>query len=1027
MADKALYNLLIDLRANTAQLQQDMDRAVGVLQRATGKMASVTRGFFEGLGQGISREFIGALKDLPGLLNRLADAGEEAGSIADSFKQLGGASSSIEQARKATLGMVSSFDLMKIANEGMLRGIPKLNENFGMLADFAGRFANATGRDTVEVLQGITDAVGKGSAKALKDFGIVIEDTGSKTGNAAAAIEAFRAKMAEMGPVTDSVSNAHKAFAVAMDDAWKQIGIGVNENEELARVYRELEEAVNSIDWRQVGSDVASMAASVASVLPSLKTVAAEIHNIALGLRWLTGNLTPAEQKLEKIRQLQIELEKAEQASKNDFASWLTDGSAAKRAEELRRQIDQTKRSLQSLKNADDMDSFMAGAVAAGAGAAGTPSHFGGDTPRVSSAKKVNKELADDRARQELKALMEADRERSQQAGALLRAQYEVQREAQEQAVAGWESAIHGVFSGLNLDPAIASSAATFGSQIAAGLFSDLKENQGGFFGLGQTIAEGLGEGLAYITSQFSGSSSGSSGSSGGSWISGLFGGSSMAGDGMTTDQAHASGIQGPGAKDGSFNGQQQGQNWGAWAQFGTMMHDLRMNTTDRDRNQTDNRAYGETTGAAIGGIIAGIFSFGIAAPLGAAIGGAFGKEVGKLFGRGSQNPETQQRHAFANWVEDRFEEMGGFDVRRAGGGFTRMTNFIEGDKSRFNDPNWGAELQKQSKQVQSTFSGLGFAFKELLGITEDVGDQIGFLFGENMAFDIDNARHFVKRLGLSFEEVEEKLVAIGLKGEKTWLEIETGLQGASEAFKPGLVAVGAYGQAMDNLLNSGARGFTAVESVRDLFVEAAEAGITNFEQLREQLLKTFDPETVNAFFAAVNQRGVASIEAGMKLDDRTAGGLVADMQAAGVKFKEVGDQISQATSAVDGSIREATGSIRSLTSAIQNLPGVQYSPPASSEGEEAFASGGVVTGPTRALMGEAGPEAILPLTRRNGRLGVSLHGVSGGGGGYVVNIDARGAAPGVEHRIRQAIRESEDRVTRGIFRSISSSHRRGT
>jgi phage-related minor tail protein len=101
--------------------------------------------------------------------------------------------------------------------------------------------------------------------------------------------------------------------------------------------------------------------------------------------------------------------------------------------------------------------------------------------------------------------------------------------------------------------------------------------------------------------------------------------------------------------------------------------------------------------------------------------------------------------------------------------------------------------------------------------------------------------------------------------------------------------------------------------------------------------------------------------------------------------------------------------------------------PPAAEEGdtEEAFASGGIVRGPTRALMGEAGPEAILPLTRRNGKLGVSLHGINGGGGGYVINIDARGAAPGVEHRIRAAIRESEDRVTRGVLRSISSQRRR--
>jgi phage-related minor tail protein len=59
------------------------------------------------------------------------------------------------------------------------------------------------------------------------------------------------------------------------------------------------------------------------------------------------------------------------------------------------------------------------------------------------------------------------------------------------------------------------------------------------------------------------------------------------------------------------------------------------------------------------------------------------------------------------------------------------------------------------------------------------------------------------------------------------------------------------------------------------------------------------------------------------------------------------------------------------------------------------FANGGIVTKPTVfpfkngiGIMGEAGAEAILPLTRRNGKLGVE-----GGGNNtsVVVNVDASG------------------------------------
>lgn len=76
------------------------------------------------------------------------------------------------------------------------------------------------------------------------------------------------------------------------------------------------------------------------------------------------------------------------------------------------------------------------------------------------------------------------------------------------------------------------------------------------------------------------------------------------------------------------------------------------------------------------------------------------------------------------------------------------------------------------------------------------------------------------------------------------------------------------------------------------------------------------------------------------------------------------------------------------------------------------FARGGVVTAPTifpmanggAGLMGEAGPEGILPLRRNSrGQLGV----IAEGGGTSIsqtINIDARGADAGVDAKIRAAV-----------------------
>lgn len=72
------------------------------------------------------------------------------------------------------------------------------------------------------------------------------------------------------------------------------------------------------------------------------------------------------------------------------------------------------------------------------------------------------------------------------------------------------------------------------------------------------------------------------------------------------------------------------------------------------------------------------------------------------------------------------------------------------------------------------------------------------------------------------------------------------------------------------------------------------------------------------------------------------------------------------------------------------------------------FAKGGVVAGPTLGIVGEAGPEAMLPLTKKNGVLGVNASGYTGGSGNITYNIDARGSSAGVERSILNALRKMQ-------------------
>ena len=90
----------------------------------------------------------------------------------------------------------------------------------------------------------------------------------------------------------------------------------------------------------------------------------------------------------------------------------------------------------------------------------------------------------------------------------------------------------------------------------------------------------------------------------------------------------------------------------------------------------------------------------------------------------------------------------------------------------------------------------------------------------------------------------------------------------------------------------------------------------------------------------------------------------------------------------------------------------------------QAFAGGGVVGGPTlfgmrggAGLMGEAGPEAILPLQRGpDGRLGVA-----GGGGGRPVNVTVHIATPDAA-----SFQKSRSQVAAQVSRAVRLGQRNG-
>ena len=133
---------------------------------------------------------------------------------------------------------------------------------------------------------------------------------------------------------------------------------------------------------------------------------------------------------------------------------------------------------------------------------------------------------------------------------------------------------------------------------------------------------------------------------------------------------------------------------------------------------------------------------------------------------------------------------------------------------------------------------------------------------------------------------------------------------------------------------------------------------------------------------------------------------------AGSVAGKALNAAVTPVTNAISGGISSLFGGVgNSLLSLFAD--GSAFS----SGRVRAFAQGGVVTGPTTfpmrgatGLMGEAGPEAIMPLARGpDGRLGVAAAG-GGGGGTVVVNI----STPDVD-----GFRRSRSQVSAQLARAV--------
>lgn len=1140
MAQRRVAGIKIDIQANVARLSQDMTKAVSILGGFERQANAISRTLKGALGGAI---FVGAaygIKKLSDTILELAEAGDKAGDIAGAFQKLGGSSEAIDAASDRTQGLIEKFDLMKAANEALIRGLPDVNKNFADFADLATRIASARDLDPLQTLNDLIGALSSGKAEGLKQFGFELSDVKGKTDVTAAALNQLQDVLNQFDPVTLGVADSVTVFKNSLSEAVKNIGIGVDSSTMLAAQLQELRVQTDPKRMQEFGQQLAVVeGVFVGMAVKALPTAIALIEEFAVGLDHIfgitkRGEFTKALTEQESITK-NLQYERSIGRVGLDFRNGLFPKVAINSQtylDDLEKQIEQSiEKERQLMTNFTDSEKKSAEEQIAirkknaeeyairqreifekygynpETGDYKPPASSGeADTNRKKVAQLTMRDLsleADQfrlaiedaisrldpgafgqyraalykttedafleanqtlvtegvRTQAELGAMAQAEAQKTvaqydSRMQDALRGHAEIMRQSHEEAVQQWSGVLDQLFNPgqYSWQDSLKQLAQGFASEILAGLVGGINGDLSTFQGVGQVIGrailgtlggaggEGSGAGWGNSYPDLSGATKGANQNlfdQFGNWISRQFSSeqsTSAVGEmfdpgssNISTDAAHEAGIQGPGGADGQFNSGAGAESYAGYFQAGLQVFGDALAARDRDKANQDNSGTGAAVGGGIGGILGGIFGGPEGAAIGASIGSAIGGFIGSMFKWGAQNPETKARHAFADFIEKGFEKLETISFFDAEGKVklfnAKMLDFVEGSTSRFNvggdtgGTNWADNFNAMGAEVTTVFKGLGEAFEEVLGLTEDVGAQIGYILATNLGGNIDNARLLVQQLGLDMEEMIDALIEAGRTGEMTWLEVESAIQGVNSAFEEGLVAVGNVSGAWEEFVGSGGRGIAALKGLKDIAIEAMEAGARSLEDLRARLIQAgANPEAVDAMINAIRGRGISTLQELADANDRTLGGIVADTNAAS-------QSLTQEWEDMGNKVEEFKNTLTELDKQMTKDLTINVKTNFDSNTERAMDEGLYRDTPAEKLNS-------APMNTPSSSSAKYRRTVSNDSGpkasSMTVNIDARGAQRGVHSDVTTAMAVMENRIVNRTANMLYEQMQRG-